>query len=381
MQVYKVFFQILDKQKGLIIMYISIFLSICFAVSSQAVKNNEKKTFASESYKLAVFDNDNSELSKGLTAYLTEGNKIIKIEDSKESIQDELYNRNVNCVLRIPQGFMEEEKKIEYYTIPGTIGGETFENLVNHYLSLTKSYMAGGYTPKEAIEAAGKMAKEKVTVELTEEESSTGFSKSYYFFSYIPYIMFSICIIAIAPILIVFHRKEVRERIECSAYTNYRTNMELFAGTVTAGIGLCLLMFLMILAANGAEVLSVKGALHTVNMVTFLIVSLGATFLLGQIVKNRNVLSMISNVLALGMSFLSGIFVPLELLGDSVIAVARFLPSYWYIVAARHIDHYETFASHGELWGAVGIELLFGIALIAIGLAYSRTKMKSLSVA
>ncbi len=381
MQVYKVFFQILDKQKGLIIMYISIFLSICFAVSSQSVENNEEKTFSSQSYKLAIFDADKTELSQGLTAYLSQENEIVEIADGKESIQDELYNRNVNCVLRIPQGFMEEEKKIEYYSIPGTIGGETIQNLTNRYISITKSYVAGGYSITEAVQTAKKVAEEKVKIELTEEENSTSFSKSYYFFSYIPYVMFSICIIAIAPILIVFHRKEVRERVQCSAYTNYRTNMELFAGTVTAGVGLCLLIFLMILSAVGVEVLSFKGFLNTLNMITFLIVSLGATFLLGQMVKNRNVLSMVSNVVALGMSFLSGIFVPLELLGDSVIAVARFLPSYWYIVAARHIDHYETAVSHGELWGAMGIELLFGIALIAIGLAYSKTKMKSLSVA
>ena len=69
MQVYKVFFQILNKQKGQIIMYLGIFMGIALAVSSQEGKSTEV-AFEASSYQFAVFDEDNSAVSKALVQYL-----------------------------------------------------------------------------------------------------------------------------------------------------------------------------------------------------------------------------------------------------------------------------------------------------------------------
>lgn len=86
---------------------------------------------------------------------------------------------------------------------------------------------------------------------------------------------------------------------------------------------------------------------------------------------------MISNVIALGMSFLCGVFVPLEYLGEGLIKAAHFLPAYWYITSANFIDTYVPGSSLNELWVGLGIQLLFGAALISIGLAYSRMKLSA----
>ena len=72
------------------------------------------------------------------------------------------------------------------------------------------------------------------------------------------------------------------------------------------------------------------------------------------------------------MSFLTGIFVPLEFLGDGIIKLAHLLPSYWYILGVRLIDNYTEGADLGLLWQYIGIQLLFAVAIIAIGLAYSK---------
>lgn len=59
---------------------------------------------------------------------------------------------------------------------------------------------------------------------------------------------------------------------------------------------------------------------------------------------------MVSNVIALGMSFLSGVFVPIEFLGDGIIKIAHFLPAYWYIMGARLIDSGNYQSSPDLLW-------------------------------
>ena len=50
MQVYKLFFQVLRKQKGQIIMYLVIFLSVTLAAASQGEKTGES-TFSPTTYK------------------------------------------------------------------------------------------------------------------------------------------------------------------------------------------------------------------------------------------------------------------------------------------------------------------------------------------
>ena len=117
-----------------------------------------------------------------------------------------------------------------------------------------------------------------------------------------------------------------------------------------------------------------QGMLYCLNMLSFLVVSLGLVFLLGQTVKKQEALSMISNVVALGMSFLGGIFVPLELLGDGIVKVAHFLPSYWYITAADFADKYKAGESLEQFFIKLLVQLLFGVALFSIGLAYSKVK-------
>ena len=62
MQVYKLFFQVLRKQKGQIIMYLVIFLSVALAAASQGEKTGGS-TFSPTTYKFAVMDADNSEIS------------------------------------------------------------------------------------------------------------------------------------------------------------------------------------------------------------------------------------------------------------------------------------------------------------------------------
>lgn len=382
MQVYKVFFRILNKQKFQIIMYLVIFFSISVVMSYQG-EDTQKGMFKAYSHKLVIFDEDGSELSQGMAAYLREGNEEVKIEDDKETIQDELYNRNINCVIRIPKGYGKslaeggETVRPEVLSIPGTIYAETFKNMTGRYSSIAKAYQAGGMDPQLVVQKTAETCREKVPVTLIEGGRESSHQVLYYFFAYFPYIFISISVVGIGPILVVFHKKEVRERNLCSCYPLQRTNFELYGGMVITEIGFCLCYFLMAFAAmkERSELFHFQGLLYCLNAFCFMVVTLGIVFLVGQVVRKSSVLNMVSNVIALGMSFLCGIFVPLEFLGEGLIKAAHFLPAYWYITSADWIDHYVPGQAMGELWKGMGIQLLFGAALVAVGLAYSKAKV------
>ena len=68
--------------------------------------------------------------------------EIIKIDDEKETILDELYNRNITGVIRIPKGYEESftgngnVMKAQVISIPATISAEILKSMVNRYSSI-----------------------------------------------------------------------------------------------------------------------------------------------------------------------------------------------------------------------------------------------------
>lgn len=381
MQVFKCYFRILNKQKGLIIMYLSIFITLSMLISTQG-SDSAQVSFEAVSCKFAVFDEDRSEFSRGLTEYLAGHNERVEIEDDPEVIQDEIYNRNIVSAIRIPDGFEEavkaggSEKILEITAVPGTIYGQLFENELNGYIRLLRSYTAGGFSDEEAARKTGEALGQTVDVTLTDSKNSGTHSRLYYYFNVLPYIYIAICIACVGTILIVFHRKNVRDRIESSPYPAGRINMELYAGMAVTGLGLAA-VHLLVLVVCRIPIFSKQGLLFVINEISFLVVPLGIAFLVGKVVTKNNVLSMVSNVVGLGFCFLGGVFVPLQFMGDNMIRAAHFLPTYWYIRACEWVDGFEAGASLRPFWGFTGMQLLFGAAFICVGLACSKWRRTS----
>lgn len=58
---------------------------------------------------------------------------------------------------------------------------------------------------------------------------------------------------------------------------------------------------------------------------------------------NKDAISGIINVVALGTSFLCGAFVPMDYLPDFVLKIAHLLPSYWYIKTNELLKNMQLF--------------------------------------
>lgn len=377
MQVYKCFIRILKKRLGMVVMYMGIFIVLCVLTSSQG-KEAEKIKFEASKYNFAMFDQDQSELSRGLTDYLCGQNTLVDLKDEAEVIQDEIYNRNIHCVLRIQNGFGKAiargqgTEMIEITAVPGTVYGEAFTQTIEGYMSVLSSYLQGGFSAGEAIKRTKEAMKLSTSVSLAESGNDGTYSRLYYFFKYLAYVYIVICIEALGPVLITFRKKEVRERMISSPYPVGRSSLEQYAGMITLGVILVVVHVLMLLALR-VPFFSSQGMLFLLNELSYLAVSMGIVFLIGQVVTGTTILSMIANVVGLGSSFLGGVFVPLELMGDQVVAAAHILPSYWYVRACQLIDRLGGGASPAPAFVCMGVEILFAAALICIGMAYSKT--------
>lgn len=381
MQVYKSFFKVLNKYKGQMIMYLCIFCSLLtiFIKTSSASNPDGYKDKKCE---FAVFDYDGTAASMAMISYLSETNKRADagvIKDEKISMQNALYNREADAIIRIPEGFEdklvsgEAEGVIDVITIPGTQNSMLIESDLDGFLGMTELYLKAGYSMEEAVVKAETALAETAEVSLPDGGDVSSHSSIYTFFSYLGWVMLCLMITGVASVLQVFGRKELKDRIECSSYNFLNFNKELLLGMITTGLMICGVFIIVGVILLKGALFSSEGGLYLLNMLCYAVVCLSIAFLVSKITSKQEILSMIANVVSLGMAFLCGIFVPVEFLSESVIKVAHFLPAYWYNQAALNID-FHMHEKMGSIFAAMGVQILFAVAIVVIGMVVDRKK-------
>ncbi len=379
MQVFKLYFKVLRKYIGTIIMYAGIFLGLVVGVIVPQVTKNNNEEYTQKKAKFAVFDNDESKLSKAMLAYLDDNHSLKTIEnDETETIQDELYNMNVDCVIRINEGFEEAflagdvDDLLEIYEIPNTNGAVLFKQNLNSYLSTVDTYVKAGFDVTDACEKTSEVSEAKVDVAFM-SESDTGIKGVQYYYSYLAWVFIAMCVESLAAVLLSLGKKEVKNRIECSPYKFVRMNLETVLGVMVTGFVICLVCVVISFVAFPEDMAGIAGALYVVNAFCMMMIALSLTFVISKLTSNRQVISLLTNILGLGMAFLCGVFVPMEVLSDTVIKIAHFLPVYWNVKAVNLISVYKA-SDLGTLMSYMGIQLLFAIAILCVGMVVARRK-------
>lgn len=380
MQVFKSYFKVMRKYIGPMMMYVGIFASVMIAFMNFGSKGNADSYIDKES-KFSVIDHDKSDVSKALVAYLTDSQKRVKtVEDGRESVQDALYNRSVDCVIEIPAGFGISVKEgngtdmLDITTIPGSQASMLFETRLDRYMNMLSLYIGMGDDVTAADEQTRKVLVQTAEVKFADQSTAGAHSMMYNYYNYLGWTLICMMIIGVAPVLQVYNEKKLRARIECSSYRFTNLNKELVLGMAVTGVGVAIVFVALSLSLVGKSVLSGKGALFVLNMLVYSCVALSLAFLISKLTQSSQLLSMFANVISLGMAFLCGIFVPREFLGDGVLTIAHFLPAYWYGGAAIDIDRYIYGSSLSGIFLSMAVQLLFALVFILAGMAVDRYK-------
>lgn len=381
MQVFKAFFITLRKQLFSVLIYFIIFLVLSLLLSGNGKKQTET-VYNDSKVKVAVLDRDNTVLSKSLYDYMDRTQKLVTIKDDEDSITDELFYRNVEYVLIIKEGFEEKiksgsyEDAVENIKVPDSISGKLLDDKIDQYLSALSAYTAGGFTAREsalkALDTAGITA--KVTL-LKVEGKETEKSSAFYFYTYIPYVLICMLISGLGSILMTFRKRDLNWRIKCSALSETERNAALISASLLFGFACWAVFILLSLVIYKEDITGVKGGLFILNSLVFLFIAMSLTYLISFLVKTSSALNMASNIIGLGLSFLGGIFVPLEYMSGSVLRFSKLLPTYWYVKTNQTID---TFNSGREQYAVIfrnlGIELVFAVIIFGAAIWLSRSR-------
>lgn len=380
MQVYKCFLKIMKKNILPCIIYFSIFLVLILMMTSNgnsAVTN----AFSSEKVDLAVIDRDNSTLSKGVKEYLGSLHNLVDLEDNKDKLQDSLYYREVSYILILPKGFEDNiingtlSDIVENVKVPNSYAGTFIDSQVDQYIKTLAANLTYQPSKEEAVKASSQTAAISTDVTMLDHKTESANRPFTYYFKYLPYVLICIVLIGLGPILMVFHSKDIKARMESSAISLRYTNIQLILGCFSFLVIYWGLFVIVAFLLYGRNLLTTEGLLTLLNTFVFALVCLSITFFISMLINSVDALNMIGNTLGLGMSFLTGIFIPQEYLGKSVLAFAKLLPSYWYINASDILSNYnQTGSELKTVFVDIGIELLFAVAIMAIALVVSKYK-------
>lgn len=362
----------------MILLYLVIFFGI--TVMFQSFAGEGTQDYQAENVPVGIVDEDQGEAAAVLIGYIGKTNETVMLEDDREVLQEELFYRNVDYIVRIPEGFMEKcilgTENLQVTTVPGTYAGYYVEQQISSFLNFARSYGAAGFT--EAEIASAMADRESAEVTLLDLGGNTGETPSYvFFFRYLPYLFLSLLCYVLGYILMGFRRGSLPQRMRASAVPVRRQSMEGLAAAGVIAFNLWGICAVAAMTAYGKEFLSSgKAGWHLLNSFTLLAASLALAYLVGTLVKTSAALNGVVNILALGMCFLCGVFVEMDYLSSGVRKAAQFLPVYWY----ENVNN--LLAEHGNIVGnvrtevlaGIGIQLVFAVAFVCVTLAVSREK-------
>ena len=101
--------------------------------------------------------------------------------------------------------------------------------------------------------------------------------------------------------------------------------------------------------------------------------------MISSLVTDKNAVSGIVNVVALGSAFLAGVFVPSTWLPDIVLKIAHILPSYWYVCSNDLLQSMEYFQFDTLQPIFINMAVLIGFSLLFIMLNNFINKKKQIS--
>ena len=378
MIVFKTILKILNKLKGLIILYTIMLISVTL------VNQTSGNVDSFEEVKPSVIIVNNDKSKNGVTnhfiKYLENHMEVKDIDiGNEEKIDDALFYRDVSLVVYIPDGFGDDlldskDVSVEY-KISGDKGSSYGKMLVQNYFDSFNIYN-NYYDGDELFDRLDNALNVDVNVEVKSKIDTNSLSRMARFFNFLNYAILAGCVYSISMILASLKSENVRKRTIVSSYDYKKYNRIVLGACSIVIIGMWLLYMILALIIFKDLFISMNGLWYVINSFVFSLCSLCIGFLIGNITQNKGAISGIVNVVSLGSSFLCGCFVPFEFMPDYVIKIAHIFPTYYFVInneALKVMDNFSL-SSVSPLILNMGIVLIFGVCFVIITNYVSKKK-------
>ena len=365
-----------------IIVYFSVF--VMFGnISARATATTKDTMFEDSIVKVAITDNDNSVLSRGLVEYLNETEDVVdpqttSIKEMNDNVRFLIYD----YALIIPDDFSERVKNGETedlleFVAPGATAPQyLLTEKINTYMQDVMVYLNSGYSEDESIaltkENMIKLSDTKASIMDNADENHRSFYTGMFTFN--GYTLMMILCISISSVLSFTKDVDVKNRISVSGMHFKTRNFAIIAAVFCIGIVITAAVTVVV-GLMGLSDTNGKFIFYCIDVIALMLVGLGMAYMISAITTNENIINMVTNMFVLSMSFFCGVFIDIQFLSPAIVKFAHFLPLYWYTAAIRLINDTPVDKILGKtFYEYLLIEILFAGIFFAAGLIISKKK-------
>lgn len=379
--VFKGFMILLKQHMGFIFLYFCIFFCISMATAHLG-QSNIAEGFEALQLNLAIVDEDNSEFSQEMVRYLKEIHHVTVTDAGNSELYEQLYYESIHGVLCLKKGFAQKaeagENCVEMTSQLGaSYSGIYLESQINRILGNVMEFHKLGIPIKECFDRARRIPEAAVSTfngDTLENKQTYGM-----YFRFIPYLFLAALGTSMAMVLFAFRRDSLKKRMAASAVSVTKQNCSVFFAFFLVGTCIYILTMLMAVIVYGTEFLCTEGVwYYFLNSWLMMLIALAFSFLVGVLVKKGEAINIIVTSISLALSFIGGVFVPLEFLDNSIKILSGFLPVYWYersndlLIAPTGL----TGESVLQIWQGIGMLVLFLLAMLGAGMAIAKHQQR-----
>lgn len=380
MTVFKAFLKILRKNLAMIIVYTMI-LVIFGGLSTQS--QSETLSFTAVKPDILIVNKDEEKgITKGFIEYIKDNSNTPKIEDNEEARNDALFYNDTDYIIYIPEGFNEDfmSGKIDTLEVKkaNNFNASFTDMLINRYFKMASIYRNKITDQNELVNTIKNSLENDTNIEITSQLDTTALSQAAFFFNFESYSIMVCLIFIISLILSIFNSEKIRKRNAISSTSYKKSNRILLLCNLLYAFVVWLIYFILAFIIVGDVLWTSNGLMLILNSFIHLLAITSLAFMIGNLVTNRDAINGVVNVVGIGSSFLCGVFVPLSYLPNSVISMAKCLPTYYYVKSNEIIAELEVVSidTLHEVFINMGVLLGFSVLFLVISNIVSKKKRK-----
>lgn len=345
MKIFKLFFKIVSRNKGVFFLYFVIFLSLVF-LTTKVTKQDKVVEYTQA--KIVLDDQDQTPLSKGLVDLYRMKDTVIDKTLTRQEMVDGAYNYEFDLGLVIPKGFSDRFYKGDQPSLE-VVGNLYEKNQVlvqaqaDQYLSLIRVFQASQKDPLDAdgeeyaIRQSLKIADSQPLGKILDEEGRND-AKAMAFIGPLGFMDYGILSMALSFLgiaIMEIEKDTVRKRIQMSGYSEVRTLGELLLASFLLMSVLWLFFLIALTIIEGSLDLygrpQIRWALLSsfVHMLSATSLSLFCVYLLFQ----KRSFKFFQTIFTLLVAFASGVFIDRSFVDTRLHAMSSIFPTYWNIEA------------------------------------------------
>ena len=332
MTVFKTFWKVVNKYKGTFIMY--TIMLIVFG-SMNTLSNKDNNVYVDSKPDILIVNNDEKiGITGNLINYLKENSNIVNIKDTEEARNDALFYRDVSYIIYIPKNYRSDVLKGNNPEIDiktnNTYDSSFTEIMLTRYINIQNVYAKYIDNEEELINAINSNLVNHTNTIMTSKIDTNNLTRLSRFFNFASYSIMAVVIFIICLTLTSFKEDNIRKRITISSMPYTKHNRQILLASLIYSLIVWIIYVILGIIIFNKEMFTIRGLIFSINTLIFCFCALTLALLISSSVNNKNAITGIVNVVALGQAFLCGAFIPTEFMPSSVLKMAHILPAYWY---------------------------------------------------